>query len=568
MTQAGGNRCEQQQYESREHREQQESSSTDDKDNGDKAANIMDKPDKTDTNATVLHESDGKLNLDKNNHDAVEAVSQPGILPSMESTKEPNKHNVFSSEPKLCGPTSFPATTEELPKIVKKVHFDDAHQPASLEAASNNVEEPSNKDEKDSLDIHYKESDFPIYTEDMLPDGADHVKLKKRYKAIKEEFYTQSGHRPVTPSNFRSWMNKSKGRNKRWHFWEIFSGSGRLSLTLLLSGLAVGPPIDMRYGWDVNNTSHQAMLLEAQREFKPGTIHYAPDCAPWSVSSSSKDPALRHQDRLHDLPALKFVQNSCEEQSREGRGYTVEQPYGSAMMDEGLRLDRIPDCKKKQRVDQCMHGAVSELGDPVQKATALIGNIKYNKTALRCSGHQGQPHAHLQGQTGGHNRTTLAAVYPKQMCQRMRQDIIKYLHNRDLMRVKTENFYECVRCTLGRFCPKGIDHTMIPGQCRHGRYAAGTNPKLKSTSSAADPITDWKKAADREALDVVQLDNELDKEFNVKESHYLKKLLIESVNNALGLFTEASNRKIDYTHWIDNLWRLLCSRNFSKKSCR
>ena len=184
----------------------------------------MDKPDKTDTDATVTHESDGKLNLHKNNHDAVEAVSQPGILPSMESTKEPNKHNVFSSEPKLCGPTSFSATTE-LPKIVKKVHFDDAHQPASLEAASNNVEEPSNKDEKDSLDIHYKESDFPIYTEDMLPDGADHVKLKKRYKAIKEEFYTQSGHRPVTPSNFRSWMNKSKGRNKRWHFWEIFSGS-------------------------------------------------------------------------------------------------------------------------------------------------------------------------------------------------------------------------------------------------------------------------------------------------------------------------------------------------------
>ena len=190
------------------------------------------------------------------------------------------------------------------------MHFDDAHQPASLEAASNNVEEPSNKDEKDSLDIHYKESDFPIYTEDMLPDGADHVKLKKRYKAIKEEFYTQSGHRPVTPSNFRSWMNKSKGRNKRWHFCEIFSGSGRLSLTLLLSGLAVGPPIDMKYGWDVNNTSHQAMLLEAQREFKPGTIHYAPDCAPWSVSSSSKDPALRHQDRLHDLPASEL----CPEQ--------------------------------------------------------------------------------------------------------------------------------------------------------------------------------------------------------------------------------------------------------------
>eukprot|EP00435_Cladocopium_sp_Y103_P007244 s1993_g2.t1 len=93
---------------------------------------------------------------------------------------------------------------------------------------------------------------------------------------------------------------------------------------------------------------------------------------------------------------------------------------------------------------------------------------------------------------------------------------------------------------------------MIPGQCRHGRYAPGTNPKDKAASSAADPITDWKKVADREALDMVQLDNELDKEFSVKESRYLKKILIESVNNALGLLTEASNRKIDYTQWIDN----------------
>ena len=104
VTQAGGNRCEERkQYESRGHREQQESSSTDDKDNGDKAANIMDKSDKTDTNATVSHESDGKLNLDKNNHDAAEAVSQPGILPAMESTKEPIKHNVFSMSPSSAG---------------------------------------------------------------------------------------------------------------------------------------------------------------------------------------------------------------------------------------------------------------------------------------------------------------------------------------------------------------------------------------------------------------------------------------------------------------------------------
>ena len=58
--------------------------------------------------------------------------------------------------------------------------------------------------------------------------------------------------------------------------------------------------------------------------------------------------------------------------------------------------------------------------------------------------------------------------------------------------------------------------------------------------------------ADRETLEQVDLKNHLEIEFTVSNSHYLKKLLVETINNALGLFNEASNRKIDYIHWIDN----------------
>lgn len=93
---------------------------------------------------------------------------------------------------------------------------------------------------------------------------------------------------------------------------------------------------------------------------------------------------------------------------------------------------------------------------------------------------------------------------------------------------------------------------MVPGQCRHGRYSPGTHPRQISSASAADPISDWKKVADREALEQVDLQNHLEHELTVEDSHYLKKLLVETINNALGLFNEASNRKIDYSHWVDN----------------
>jgi hypothetical protein len=493
--------------------------------------NKLETPEKT---KKKVHWEDQCEKADNKNYDekittGTKAVSlQEGILPQSFCT-ENHEHNDDFPNPCSLTPTTI----------------------LELEQKDNMIQERNTEPKINVVDNMYAD-DFPYYTEDMLPENVDHAKLNKRYKAIKEEFYTRTGQKPVTPSNFKKWMAKMKGRGIKWHFWEWFSGSGRLSLTMLLAGLSVGFPVDLRYGWDINNLSHQAMLREAQAEFQPGVLMCAPDCAPWSVASNSKDPQARQEERLRDQPGLDFTQSSCEKQSKHGRGFVVEQPYGSAMWTDGLHLEDIPDYRKKQRVDQCMHGAVDEAKNPVQKATGLGSNIKFNKTALRCGGHKGQQHAHLCGQVGGINRTAAAAVYPRQMCQRMRLDIVTFLNKRNLMNIKTESFYECIRCQLGRFCPKGVDHTMVPGQCRHGRYAPGTHPRQKSSSSAADPVTDWKKSADREVMDQVDIKNHLEQELSVENSHYLKKLLVETINNALGLFNEAANKKIDYAHWIDN----------------
>jgi hypothetical protein len=103
--------------------------------------------------------------------------------------------------------------------------------------------------------------------------------------------------------------------------WEICCGSGRLSLTLLLTGLVIGFPVDARYGWNICDHSHQQMLSRARDEFAPGVIHASPDCGPWSVSANMKDPEVKHCERLQERPGLLWIQDTCQKQSRQHRGY-------------------------------------------------------------------------------------------------------------------------------------------------------------------------------------------------------------------------------------------------------
>ena len=449
-----------------------------------------------------------------------------------------------------------------------------ADQPTQLQHHTNSLhprqqqnDPQNNHNSKENLIHHNSETEFPGYTEDVFPEESDQSALRKKYKSMPEEYYTRSGLRPITPWNFKSWFQQARGKKLRWHFWELFSGSGRLSLVMLLAGLTVGFPVDMRYGWNLNNQQHQGMLRQARDEFCPGVMFMAPECGPWSVSSSAKAPELREAERRRDQLSIDFVQENCEKQSKHGRGYIVEQPWGSAMWrpEDGspLHLETIQDNRTKQRVDQCMVGAQAEDGSPIQKATGLGSNIKFKKTAIRCSGHKGKQHLHLRGQApDGINRTAKAAVYPRLMCQKIKADVTDFLNNRNLLQIPqwpqslswfvSEHFYECIRCTLGRSCPKGIEHSLIPGKCRHGRWAPGTNPKQKA-STEPDPIKLWKNEARKSVLDQVNiLDESAVLKLDIEFGHYMKKILIELVNSTIGLFSEASHRKVEYVHWVDN----------------
>ena len=154
----------------------------------------------------------------------------------------------------------------------------------------------------DNMDEEYDESQ-QAYAGDQFPAHLKTSKLRylsKLYRAIPEEFYTRTQRAPVTPRNARSWARKRKGAH--FHFWEMCSGSGRLSFLALCAGLAVMFPLDYRYGWDLASPSHRRLIDEIEETFKPDIDFMSPSCRPWSISAT----------RPGTNPARATRRNACD----------------------------------------------------------------------------------------------------------------------------------------------------------------------------------------------------------------------------------------------------------------
>ena len=314
-----------------------------------------------------------------------------------------------------------------------------------------------------SVDDELNSAEFPNYGGDMFPEhwtDEQKTRMHKKYRAMPEEFYTKSGRKPVTPKNVHSWFQKASGRGLQWQFWELRSGSGRLSLMMMAASMSVGFPVDYRYGWDLAYPAHQAVLRQCHEEFCPAHLFEAPTCTPWSVASSSKPPDIRLQERQSELPTLEFLDEINLYQHNRNLGFAVEQPSGSAMLVDSP-LSRLRDLGgvRAWRLDQCMLGAQCDQGHPIRKPTSLLSNRRWKLVIKRCDSHRGAPHGVLQGQVRGINRTALAAVYPKRMCLLYGQDLWAILRKDNRRSTKPwpqqllwvhDLYYSCERCQLGR----------------------------------------------------------------------------------------------------------------------
>ena len=82
----------------------------------------------------------------------------------------------------------------------------------------------------------FNEDDLEDYAGDYFPDhlsSSERRYLHKRYAAIPEMFYTRTRKKVIRPSNVKQWLEKQRSK-RTFHFWELCSGSGRLTLVALL----------------------------------------------------------------------------------------------------------------------------------------------------------------------------------------------------------------------------------------------------------------------------------------------------------------------------------------------
>ena len=447
-----------------------------------------------------------------------------------------------------------------------------------------------------ATDLHESGLDaeaFPSYSGDEFPDHwpeARKAQARHYYRAIPEEFYTKSGRRPITPKNVKAWMQKASGRGLRFQFWEMCSGSGRLSLCLLLAQFMVGFPIDYRDSWDIGYPAHQALLQQVHRAFVPDHVFASPSCTPWSIASSGKDKAKRDEERRAELPTLEFLHDISLSQHNQDRGFTLEQPQSSAMLRESPVAKLMNHAGVRiQRMDQCILGAQDECQRPIKKTTAFLSNRRWRRTLKRCNGHKGLPHGELQGRFKGCCRTALAAVYPKRMAQLMGQDLWAMLRADKASHCPPWPrtlfwahglYYTCERCQLGRAAPPGCEHTMVPGECRYGQPSmrqararpeapprtSTTTPTAPTTSDAAAPsgsATPRMARSDLEDItwpfkflarsgDYSRVQLQVHPSLTIKpESQlYLKAAMMQLIESCIDIF-QASTLK-DYDHWVSD----------------
>ncbi len=71
-----------------------------------------------------------------------------------------------------------------------------------------------------------------------------------------------------------------------------------------------------------------------------------------------------------------------------------------------------------------------------------------------------------------------------------------------------------------------------------------------------DPLAEWKRKADAEVLDTIELNDMTSTPLSVQHRHWLKKLLLGTTHSVLGIFSEAASSGHGYQHWIENAVQL------------
>ena len=88
------------------------------------------------------------------------------------------------------------------------------------------------------------------------------------------------------------WSQLNNNKSLQWDFHEHDSGSSRTSAKAWKQGLAVGPPIDCRYGWNYDTPEHRKLLDSIHQLFQPIVELHAPECTLYCKGAAQRSPEV------------------------------------------------------------------------------------------------------------------------------------------------------------------------------------------------------------------------------------------------------------------------------------
>ena len=358
-----------------------------------------------------------------------------------------------------------------------------------------------------------------------------------------------------------------KRKGSKFHFWEWCSGSGRLSLIALLSGLCVLFPIDYRYGWDLSHPEHQLIILEIEQghlwrprcsdgnPFMPTMVNFIHKKRSGADTTRARSWTTNHQ--LHQ----RQVQEKVQRQEGEHPGATLEfctlgtpsRPTWRSSTHRSMPLQSTGwDRESNPEADRTLlPTSIYVIALPV------VLDIKDGR------------HGWLQGAVQGMNRTTLAAVYPESLCRSLVKDIKWYINHLNYY----ENFYKCERCAMGRAATSSMEHSFLPGECRYGKWPEGQDPRekkrLEKEQQEKDDIFETFRRESLKNPKVMQgrLSAHPSFSFNSEQTAVLKMALIKLLSESVDEFEAYDKRKHDhnYVHWLQDPTALSWLKNILKE---
>jgi hypothetical protein len=184
---------------------------------------------------------------------------------------------------------------------------------------------------------------------------------------------------------------------QKWHFWEIFSGSQKLTEAAGLSArMAAGTPVDYNTGWDLSNEKHQAALRDLQLRHRPAWVHISMTGHSWKLSAGGKAQQMaRNFLREKDERALPFLEEMVRAQYDNNRSFSLAEPKDFQFVHHSeviSRLKEMSEQKDFQEVHLCAHGLKDPTnGVPVKRPVMILSSEHLVNAARVCPGPDKHP---------------------------------------------------------------------------------------------------------------------------------------------------------------------------------